>query len=310
MTIHTPVLLQPVLEALIEPFRKLTADHPPCALVDCTLGGGGHTAAILEVFGADPGLRKNIVIAIDRDISAIEAARSRFVREIEEKRLFVFHGRFSRTLEFVDNQPVLGFLADIGLSSDQLEDSQRGISFRSDGPLDMRMDNSDGETCADYLANVSEQDLEQVLREFGEERFASRIARAIVSSRDKNGVPGTARELAELIVRAVPAKFRHGRIHAATRSFQALRIFVNKELEELDCMLEHVILSLKSGGRAAFISFHSLEDRKIKQAFRRLGSGQSPLFKLVNKKPLYADSNELESNPRSRSAKLRIIEKL
>jgi 16S rRNA (cytosine1402-N4)-methyltransferase len=187
-----------------------------------------------------------------------------------------------------------------------MDDPSRGLSFQAEGPLDMRMDPERGISCREYLFRVSEAELEQVLREFGEERFARRIASAIMQSRREKRLPSTTKELAELVVRAIPPAARHGRIHAATRTFQALRIVVNEELNELDCLLNRVILKLKTGGRVAILSFHSLEDRKVKHAFR----GKDVPFEPLTKKPIEADEVEVRMNPRSRSAKLRVATRI
>jgi 16S rRNA (cytosine1402-N4)-methyltransferase len=172
----------------------------------------------------------------------------------------------------------------------------------------MRLDPTRGRSCRDYLLTVTQPELEKVLSELGEERFSRRIAQVIVDKRREKQLPRTARELADLVVRAVPPPARHGRIHAATRTFQALRIVVNEELNELDSLLNRVILKVKPGGRVAILSFHSLEDRRVKQAFRGESREEAP-FEPLTKKPMEADEEELRRNPRSRSAKLRIAER-
>jgi 16S rRNA (cytosine1402-N4)-methyltransferase len=180
------------------------------------------------------------------------------------------------------------------------------LSFQAEGPLDMRLDPSRGMSCREFLAQVSERELEQILLEYGEERFARRIAGAIMQKRREKALPRTTKELSDIVVRAIPSSARHGRIHAATRTFQALRIIVNDELKELDCLLGRVILGVKPGGRVAILSFHSLEDRKVKHAFREKEAPFEPL----TKKPIEADEQEVRENPRSRSAKLRIAQRL
>ncbi|MDR3605988.1 MAG: 16S rRNA (cytosine(1402)-N(4))-methyltransferase RsmH [Oligoflexia bacterium] len=304
MSVHVPILLSPILESLLEPFRALPAGAPTHWVVDCTLGGGGHTSAFLEAFAADPHLKQHKVVAFDQDRSAIDAAARRFEREIAEGRLVVHYSRFSGAKKYFQNFPVLGLLADLGFSSDQIEDPERGLSFQADGPLDMRLDPTRGVSAREYLQRVTERELEHVLREYGEERFAGRIARVIVESRRAGTLPKTSLELARMIRDAVPPNARHGRIHAATRSFQAIRIQVNQELEELDSLLNDVILGVKTGGRVAILSFHSLEDRRVKQAFK------VPPWRGLTKKPVEADEEEIRVNPRSRSAKLRIAQKL
>lgn len=311
MTVHVPILLTPIRDVLIEPFRALAESAESHVLLDCTFGGGGHTAAFLEALGAEPRLKRHKVVATDQDPGAVERGRERFAVEIAEGRLEIHHLPFSRSLEAVQGRPLLGVLADLGFSSDQLEQDERGLSFLREGPLDMRLDPSSGATCRELLQQVTEQELADLLWKYGEERFSRRIARAIVDSRRAGALPKTTTELADLIHRAVPPPARHGRIHAATRSFQALRIVVNRELEELDALLERVILELKPGGRAAIMSFHSLEDRKVKLAFRELGRPKGDGgYRLVTKKPIQPDDEEISRNTRSRSAKLRVIERL
>jgi 16S rRNA (cytosine1402-N4)-methyltransferase len=304
-SVHIPILVQPILETLIEPFIKLTELDPPHYLIDCTLGGGGHTRSFLEAFARDPKLRRHRVIAFDQDSEAIERARKNFDAEIREGRLEIHRARFSEAPQYLTDRPCLALMADLGFSSDQIEDPARGLSFKGDGPLDMRLDPSRGQGARDFLAKISELELEKVLSEYGEERFSRRIAQAIVRSRQEKKLPSTTRELAELILRNVPPPARFGRIHAATRTFQALRILVNDELNELDCLVSRVILSLRPGGRVAILSFHSLEDRKVKHAFKER-DGQ---FVSLTKKPIEADDEEIARNPRSRSAKLRVAEK-
>lgn len=306
---HVPILIRPIVQSLIEPYGLLPKGAPAHCIVDCTLGGGGHTLEFLRALDSRPEWAKHKVMAFDQDAGAIERARVRFSREIEQGRLLLVHARFSDAAEyFRSDLPVLGLLADLGFSSDQLEDPARGLSFQKEGPLDMRLDPSRGQTCRDFLFQVSEKELEDILSEFGEERFSRRIAGAIIQSRRAGSLPKTTRELAELVLRTVPPPARHGRIHAATRTFQALRIAVNEELKELDRLLEHVILGVKTGGRVAILSFHSLEDRRVKHAFRSYEKEER--FRALTKKPIEADDAEVGLNPRSRSAKLRLAERL
>jgi 16S rRNA (cytosine1402-N4)-methyltransferase len=305
-TRHVPILLAPIVEALVEPFKALPADAPPHWIVDCTLGGGGHAGGLLAALATTPGLARHKVLAVDQDASAIGRARGTFARELAEGRLELAHARFSEIEPLLANRPVLGLMADLGFSSDQLEDPARGLSFQSEGPLDMRLDPSRGVPARQFLSQASERELVDILSGLGEERFSNRIAAAITQRRRESELPRTTTELAELVVRAVPPKARYGRIHAATRTFQALRIAVNQELEELDSLLERVILQLKRGGRVAILSFHSLEDRKVKQTFKDKDSG----FRQLTKKPVEANEAEVSRNPRSRSAKLRVAERL
>lgn len=336
-TVHVPILVKPIVSALLEPLLKLPAEAESYWIVDCTLGGGGHTAAFLEALGSNPALKKHRVLALDQDARAVEAAQHRFAAEIEQGRLEVIHARFGELQNAIGSRPVLGLMADLGFSSDQMEMAGRGLSFQQDGPLDMRLDPSRGQSCREILSQVSEDELERWLREYGEERFSARIASSMMRRRREGNLPSTTRELVDVIVHAIPPGARHGRIHVATRSFQALRIVVNQELEELDSLLKQGILSVSPGGRVAIISFHSLEDRRVKLRFaQRLGKrvnrygpvrepdqiesvdevALSPalsgevVFLSLTKKPIQADDDEVRNNPRSRSAKLRIAERI
>lgn len=306
MTRHIPILTYRIIETLLEPFRT---SSQPAVLVDCTLGGGGHTAAFLNALQGTPLASQHVVVSFDQDAAAIHAAQTRFAAEIEKGRLFLVHSRFSQALESfpqsLRDRPVLGLLADLGFSSDQIDSAERGLSFRLEGPLDMRLDPSSGRTASQLLKVETEARLADILFQFGEERLSRRIARRIVEARSAGQLPDTTRGLAELVAGCFPPAQRHGRIHPATRTFQALRIAVNDELGELDALLKAVIPSLMSaGGRVAFLSFHSLEDRRVKLAF--FGS-QS--WKSLFKKPVEADDQEVADNPRARSAKLRIFER-
>ncbi|MBC7693450.1 MAG: 16S rRNA (cytosine(1402)-N(4))-methyltransferase RsmH [Methylotenera sp.] len=305
MTVHVPILVEPIVQAMIEALQALPEGTPPHWVVDCTFGGGGHTDAFLKAIAAEPKIAHHKVLGVDQDESAVSRGHERFAKEISGDRLKIVHRRFSElSEEDLAGRSVAYLLADLGFSSDQLEDSERGLSFQSNGPLDMRLDPSRGVSCRDYLFNVTEQELVEILQNLGEERFSRRIAHAIISKRRESAMPKTTRELADLIVHSVPPEARRGRIHAATRTFQALRIVVNQELEELDKLLSRVILFVRPGGRVAIISFHSLEDRKVKQTFK----GESD-FEQLTKKPIEADEVEVSRNPRSRSAKLRIAER-
>jgi 16S rRNA (cytosine1402-N4)-methyltransferase len=299
-TVHVPILLEPIIENLVAPFQAGAGTY-----VDCTLGGGGHVAAMLEALSRTPYADRHRVLAVDQDSAAIARAEKRFEREIRDGRLILLHSRFSEIRIPEGLPPVLGVLADLGFSSDQIDSPERGLSFRLEGPIDMRLDPSRGESAYQLLRRISERELADLIYEFGEERLSRRIAWRIVDARDKGQLPDSTTALADIIARAFPPAQRFGRIHPATRTFQALRIAVNAELEELDHLLEHVLpLILKPGGRAAFLSFHSLEDRRVKQAFQNREGGWKPL----SRKPIEADEREMESNPRARSAKLRIAE--
>ncbi|MGK5089045.1 16S rRNA (cytosine(1402)-N(4))-methyltransferase RsmH [Bdellovibrionota bacterium FG-2] len=307
-TKHVPILLKPIVEALCEPFLSLPENSTPHWIVDCTLGGGGHTNGFLEALASNPKLKHHKVLALDQDPAAIEKARERFAKELAEGHIRIERARMSEAAAVIDSScgsNVLGLMADLGFSSDQLGDRDRGLSFQVDGPLDMRMDPSRHPSAAELLADISEKELERILTEYGEERFARRIAAIICERRLREGPPTTTAQLEEWIYRALPlfARKPQGRIHPATRTFQALRIAVNKEMDELDCLLENVILRVKLEGHVAILSFHSLEDRKVKHCFK-----ESARLQPLTKKPIIADEEELEINPRARSAKLRIAQ--
>lgn len=291
MTSHVPILAPRIVEAL-----STAPGARDGWIVDATLGGGGHAALLLEA-----GCR---VLGVDQDAAAIARARTRFAREIDEGRLELVHARFSEIAELLRARPITGLMADLGFSSDQIDDPERGLSFLREGPLDMRLDPSRGISCAEYLKRVPAKELADVLWRYGEERFSRRIANVLTEKIRESGPPRTTTELAEWISRAMPGAARHGRIHPATRSFQALRIFLNDELEELEGLLSRVILEVKPPGRVAILSFHSLEDREVKRRFREEG------FRPLTKKPVEPDEEEVRRNPRARSAKLRIAERL
>jgi 16S rRNA (cytosine1402-N4)-methyltransferase len=270
--------------------------------VDCTIGLGGHTAALLAA-GAGK------VIGLDRDASALERTRARLADESSPGgRLELIHADYrdlgavlsSRGIRTID-----GALADLGVSSWQLDDPARGFSFRHAGPLDMRMDQSRGRTLAEWLSGVSQPELESVIREFGEERHARRVAAAVIRARDAGRIGDTA-GLASVVRRAAGGGRWH-RIDPATRTFQALRIAVNDELSGLGVFLEQAAGLLKTGGRLAVIAFHSLEDRLVKQTFRRLAS--EGVVHLQTRRPLIPSVEEISANPRARSARLRVLEK-
>ena len=297
---HIPVLLDEVLENLVQ---SLSGTY-----VDATFGRGGHSRALLARL--NPEAR---VIGLDRDDEAVaEGARL----ASEDSRFEIHHSRFSAIAEYVDT-PVEGVLLDIGVSSPQLDRAQRGFSFLKDGPLDMRMDRTAGRTAQELIDELSEQDLAAILFRFGEERHARRIAAAICRARP---VTGTV-ELATIVSDAVPARYRHGAKHPATRTFQALRIYLNDEEAELQEGLRQSFSLLRAGGRLAVITFHSLEDRIVKRYFRSLTRPpelprQLPLREdqlVVEARdvagPLKAGRREVDANPRARSATLRVIER-
>lgn len=256
--------------------------------LDCTVGGGGHSALILAH-------QDTTVTAIDRDAAAIEFAQTR-LQEFGE-RVHFWRGNFC---EFVPPHRFHGIVADLGVSSAQLDSPDRGFSFRHTAPLDMRMDQSQALTAADIVNTYSETALADLIFTWGEERFSRAIAKGIVQARPLY----TTTELAEVISRSVPPFYRRGRIHCATRTFQALRLAVNRELESLHAWLQVVPDWLEPGGRLVIISFHSLEDRLVKTAYKN-----DPRLVMVHKKPIVPTPQEIAQNPRARSAKLRIAER-
>ncbi len=261
--------------------------------LDMTLGGGGHTEALLEAH------EECKVIAMDRDATAIEAAGERLARFGD--RVTLVHSRFSRAREELEKlgvEWVDGLVADLGVSSPQLDEAERGMSFRREGPLDMRMDPSQGETAGDLIVRLTQDELADVIFHLGEERRSRRVARCIKQALDAGEVETTT-DLRRAIVRAVGPR-RVGGIDPATRTFQALRLAVNRELEELASALEGASKLVRPGGVASFISFHSLEDRLVKRAFL-----ERDHWERLHKKPLRATEEEQRENPRSRSAKLR-----
>jgi 16S rRNA (cytosine1402-N4)-methyltransferase len=280
---HVPVLPQEVLEGL--------AIQPGGLYLDATVGGGGHSRLILQ---ADDSVK---LVAVDQDESAIAAARAN-LSEFGDRITF-WQGNFS-TFDHQGKQ-FDGILADLGVSSAQFDIPERGFSFRHEAPLDMRMDQSQDLTAADIVNHWDETDLANLIYNYGEERLSRRIARKILEQRPFQ----TTTELAEAISYCVPRKYRYGRIHPATRTFQALRIAVNQELDVLETLLQKAPGWLAPGGRLVIISFHSLEDRMVKHSLK-----ENPVLKVITKKPITAAEEELEHNPRSRSAKLRVAEKL
>lgn len=305
---HTSVLLEESIEAL-------TID-PAGIYVDGTAGGGGHSFEIARR------LSTGKLIAVDRDPDAIEAVKNRLAPFSD--RVIVVKSNFSRLSQILSElgvSAVNGILLDLGVSSHQFDVPERGFSFHYDAPLDMRMSQS-GPTAADFVNNAPFGEIARVLREYGEEKFASRIASRIVEQRTQKPIETTF-ELTEIIKSAIPAAARRNGPHPARRSFQALRIAVNGELEELSTLLDDALSLLLPHGRLAVITFHSLEDRMVKQRFLGWAQGcicppdfpvcvcgKKPKGKVVYKKGIEPSEAELEQNPRSRSARLRVLEKL
>jgi len=290
---HLPVLT----DAVRQVFAALPAGagEAPPRLIDATLGGGGHSALLLE---DHPRLE---VIGLDQDATARAAAAARLAPWADRLRIVA-----TNFAAYNPDAPVQAVLADLGVSSPQLDRPERGFSFRAEGPIDMRMNPEAGETAAELLDRLEEGALADVLFQFGEERLSRRIARRLVAEREAKpwGERSTS-ELAYAVAGCYPPKARRGRIHPATRSFQALRIAVNDELRALERLLRHAPDWLVPGGLLAIISFHSLEDRLVKQAF--LADGR---LERITRRPLVADPAEAEANPRSRSAKLRLARRL
>ena len=304
---HLSVLLREAVEAL--------AIKPNGIYVDATFGRGGHSREILAQLG-----QRGKLIALDRDLAAMEAGQA-----IKDARFELRHSAFSEIAAVLDGVSGLkdvqldGVLLDIGMSSPQLDDAKRGFSFRFDAPLDMRMDTSRGQTAAEWLTQASQTDIEKVIRHYGEERFAHAIAKAVVAARSECSIT-TTRQFATLVEKTV--RTREPGQHPATRSFQALRIFINQELEELSLALPQCAARLAPGGRLVVISFHSLEDRIVKRFMReqslppalpkrlpvRSAELGEPMLSLIGK-PVFPDQAEIASNPRSRSAVMRVAEK-
>jgi len=304
---HVPVLLKEAIDFL--------AVKRGGTYLDATVGLGGHSYEIARRLGA-PGH----LIGFDKDAAALEMARERLkavVSETEAQRpttndqrlrldwptVTLIHGSFAEAGERIAPASLDGMMADLGVSSLQLNDPARGFSFQAEGPLDMRMNPMSGETAEQVVNHIDERELADVIYEFGEERRSRRIARAIVRSRPIR----TTKQLVE-VISAAARSMKHERIHPATRTFQALRIFVNRELDDLQALLEAAPGLLRLGGRLVVISFHSLEDRIVKDALRE-GAKQG-WYRLLTKKPVTASGEEIDRNPRSRSAKMRAAEKV
>ena len=294
---HLPVMLSEVLFWL--------RPHSDGVYVDCTVGYCGHARHILQA--SEP---TGIVIGIDRDVEAINVGRrdlhSYGARAILVKAHFM---ELKQILAERNISSVQGVLFDLGVSSPQLDEPTRGFSFQSEGPLDMRMDQSSGRTAADIVNGLDEVSLADMIYGLGEERYSRRIARAIVGARRHQPFT-TTRELASVIESAVPSHYRRGRIHCATRTFQALRIAVNQELEFLGTALGAAAEALAPGARLCAISFHSLEDRIVKQAFKALSAESGGDLEILTKRPQVPSEAERNENPRSRSAKLRVMQRI
>jgi len=306
---HKSILLNECMEGL--------SIKPDGVYVDGTLGGGGHSFHILERLN-----EKGRLIGIDQDEDAIEAATKRLAQF--EKQVTIVrdnYEHFQAILSALSIPEVDGILLDLGVSSYQFDEADRGFSYRFDAPLDMRMDNRQDFTAKDLINDYSETELYHIIRDYGEDKFAKNIAKHIVLERTKKPIETTG-ELAEIISHAIPMKIRVAGGHPAKRTFQAIRIALNRELDVLKDSLEGMIQSLKPGGRLCIITFHSLEDRIVKEGFRRSASpctcppdfpvcvcGKKSLGRVITGKPIVPTAEEVEENPRSRSAKLRVFER-
>ena len=303
---HQPVLLQAAVEAM--------HIHPQGCYIDGTFGRGGHSEAILRRLGD-----RGCLYALDKDFSAVQYGREKFA---EDPRFHMLHSSFARLAEAATQYDLLGkvdgLLLDLGVSSPQLDEAQRGFSFQQDGPLDMRMDQDQHPSAAEWLASARDDEIANVLWEYGEERFSRRIARAVVEARQQAPLQTTS-QLADLIARVMP--FREHHKHPATRSFQAIRIFINRELEDLHQCLQQSLDVLAKGGRLVVISFHSLEDRIVKRFMRDQSRGEvlpkglpvqdsarkQGRIKLLGK-AMKPSEDEVSTNPRARSAIMRVAE--
>ena len=314
MTIHKTVLLDETIDSLDL--------KPGMVVVDVTLGGGGHSRSVAEKIGGDGKL-----IAFDQDADAITRFKQQMklgVVENSKTEVVLVNKNFSTlkdSLTSLGINSVDAILADLGISSDQLADTDRGISFMGDAPLDMRMDMSAELTAGEVVNKYSQEELVRILREYGDEQYANSIVRKILAIREKEEITRTS-QLVSIIESAVPGVYKRKKIHVATKTFQALRMEVNKELESLRLLLFQAVEFLKPGGRLAIITFHSGEDALVKHWFRENARGcicppefpqcrcnNKPKLKIVTRKPIVAGEDELEGNPRARSAKLRVIEK-
>lgn len=311
---HIPVLLNEVIDGL-----NINKDG---IYVDATLGGGGHSEKILERLSEGEGY----LIGIDQDRDAIEATSERLKKYIDNKKLLIVKNNFENITDVLDDLKIDlidGILFDLGVSSFQFDEGDRGFSYRKEAELDMRMDSGNPLTCKTLVNTFSENEIYHIIKDYGEDNFAKNIAKHIVLEREKKPIETTT-ELVEIIKSAIPAKLRWGdgkEKNPAKRTFQAFRIYINRELDVIDIALDKVINRMKPGGRVCVITFHSLEDRLVKEKFKTFENpctcpkgypcvcGKKSLGKVVNRKVIVASDTELANNRRSKSAKLRIFEK-
>ncbi len=305
---HVSVLLKECIEGL--------NIKPNGIYVDGTLGGGGHSFKILQL------LDKGKLIGVDQDTDALNAATEKL--KIFEGKFIPYHSNFSKiaqVLEDLEIKKIDGLLLDLGVSSFQLDEAERGFSYMNDGKLDMRMNQNDAFTAYDVVNSYSEHELTRIISDYGEENWANRIAKFIIEERANKPIETTF-ELVDVIKNAIPAAARKDGPHPAKRTFQAIRIEVNNELKIIEQTIESAVENMNKGGRIAIITFHSLEDRIVKNAFKKLAQGCTcppefpicvcggkPVVKIITKKPILPSEQEVESNPRARSAKLRVAEK-
>jgi len=287
---HVPIMGKEIIQSLKELPSELTKQG---LIIDATIGGGGHSAQILENF---PGIK---IIGLDQDPMAREAASKRLIKF--GTRIEIISTNFA---DFSLNEQAICVLADLGVSSHQLDEPSRGFSFRLNGPIDMRMNPEEGSSAAELIETLSEQDLADLIYKLGEEKRSRRIARKIKNDLAENGPYSGTQDLSYAIAGCFPPKQRYGRIHPSTRTFQALRIAVNNELDSLDSLLLKAPNWLSENGLFIVMSFHSLEDRRVKSSFKT-----DNRLKILSKKPMRASPEEIELNPRSKSAKLRISSK-
>lgn len=292
---HNPVMLKEIIDYL-----ELS---PGKTIVDATVGTAGHSLAILNRI--NPGGR---LVAIDRDNDSLAVAKER-IKVISSACDFV-HSNFSKLHEILEKlniELIDGIIFDLGISSYQLDNPQRGFSFQYEGPLDMRLDRGSYISAYDLINNLTEKEISSLIWSFGQERFHNRIARFLIEERKRAPIT-TTRQLSDIIFRAVPQRFRYSRIHPATRTFQAIRIAVNREIEVIEGAISQAIACLRPGGTICVISFHSLEDRAVKISFKK--AQKQGQIEIITRKPERPSSEEVQNNPSSRSAKLRVARRI